>query len=122
MRSSDGDQAGSVAASHAVEEHPAGRRLLDRVEHALDLFREAVHEGPVVERGPELGPVNPVRPELGIRVELVERDVHHVDAERRGAAVQALVVVAQVDDRPDAMRAERLPAGGRQAVDRLGAN
>ena len=29
----DGDHAGSVAAAHAVEEHAAGGRLLDRVEH-----------------------------------------------------------------------------------------
>jgi hypothetical protein len=115
----DGNQTGAVTASHAVEEHATRRRLLDRIEHALEPVGEALDERAVVERGPELGPVHPVDPEIRVLVQPVERDVDRVHAPR---VRPALVVVAQIDDRPHAMRAQRLPAGGAQVVDGLGAS
>ena len=115
----DRHQAGAVAASHAVEEHAAGRRLLDRVEDLLDSIREALHERAVVERGPELRAVHPVDPELGVLVEPIERDVDGLHA---SGVLDQLVVVAQIDDRPNAMGAQRFPAGGTQAIDRVRAD
>jgi hypothetical protein len=64
----------------------------------------------------------PTIPELGVGT-VVQRHVHGRDAVgERAAKVLALVVVAQVDDRADAVRPERRPAGGGEAVRRLGAN
>jgi len=113
------DETRAVAASHAVEEHAAGRRPFDRVEHMLDPVGEALDEGTVIERGPELRAVHPVDPEVGVLVETVERDVDRLDT---AGVIDSLVLVAEVDDRPHAVCAEGLPSGGSQAIDRLGAN
>lgn len=105
----DGQQAGAIATADAMEEHSARPRPLDRVEHAL-------------ERGTELGPVHPVGPELGVLIELVEGDMDHLDTGGRAARLDALVVVAQVDDRPQPIRAQCVPAGAAEAVGRAGAD
>jgi hypothetical protein len=45
-----------------------------------------------------------------------------VDRLDTSGVLDQLVVVAQIDDRSHAMRAQRFPAGGRQAIDRARAN
>lgn len=104
-----------------MEEDPARRRLLDHVEHALDLIRKALHERAVVERRAELGSVHPVDPEVRILVESVERDVDDLDAVGRGS-LAALVVASQVQDRADPVGTQRFPAGRTEPVQSLGSS
>ncbi len=84
-------------------------------------LREALDERAVVERRAELGPVHPVVPELRVVGDPVERDVDRLHAVRPGSSAR-LVLLAQVDDRSHAVVAERSPAVGAEAVDRLGAD
>jgi hypothetical protein len=102
-----------------VEQHSAGLRLLDRVEHLVEALREALDERAVVQRRPELRAVHPVDPELGVLLQTIEREMDRLDAVRRRAA---LVVVPQVDDRAHAILAKRVPARGAEPVHRLGAD
>jgi hypothetical protein len=102
-----------------VEEHASRPRFLDGVEHPLDPIREALEERAVVERRAELGAVHPVLPERRVLVDPVERDVDRLDPVGRGGT---LVVLAQVDDGPDPVVAERAPPVGSQVVERRRAN
>jgi hypothetical protein len=66
--------------------------------------------------------VHPALPELAV-LHPVERDPDRREAERTKRVVDAdLVGVAQVDDGADAVRLQRRPAAGGQALERVGAH
>ena len=113
------DLAGPVTAADAVEQHAARLGARDRLDHAGVAIREAVEVGQVVERRAELGPAGPLRPELGVLL-AVQRQMQRLDPRPRRRL--ALVVVAQVDDRADPVRAQRGPAALAQPVRRPAAH
>jgi hypothetical protein len=88
-----------------VKEDTAGARSRDRRDDPSAARREALEVGAVVERRRVLGVVVPaIPPELGV-IDVVERQVNRLQpiGTRRDVGAE-LVVVAQVDDRPDPVR------------------
>jgi hypothetical protein len=92
-----------------VEGDAARPRRRDRADHLRAALREAFEVRAVVERRRELRAVPPDLPEVA-RLDDVERDVDGLDrpGTRRGVGTD-FVLVAQVDDGPDAVGLDFLP-------------
>lgn len=102
-----------------MEGHPTRPGAGDCGEDSGAALGEAVQVRLVVKRRAELGPALPDVPELAV-LGAVERYVDGRDAGRAWRGVgTALVVVAQVDDRPNAVLGERRPSRGGQPVERV---
>lgn len=108
------DLPGAVAPAGAVEDDRAGLGVRDRSDDCGAAVGKALEVRTVVERCAELRPGVPRIPE-GAVFGAVERQVAGNDASRARRGVgPALIVVAQIDDRPYPVLDERGPTGGGQ--------